>query len=226
MHDDSQGQEIASTPSVPAPWDLKGEGIMLIYHFKKSWVEKHAQLPDQLKGKFKGGLGYVMLVNYLESPVGPYKELLIIPGKFNPNKLQSITKIYVDSDPSTINGRKNWGIPKETLPFSWIREKGSDKVSISNGSKEIFSAEISHRGVSFPVSTALLPLRLEQTWEGTDFLTKPFGKGWGKLAKLNKLSLDPEFFPDIRSVKPLLAIKINPFIIHFPKPTYRNEGIF
>lgn len=213
-------------PLAPAPWTLKGEGIILIYHFKKSWVEENAHLPEQLKGKFQGGFGYVMLVNYKESPVGPYRELLFIPGKFQKNDLQSITKIYVDSEASTQNGRKNWGIPKETLPFTWESKKGRDLIAIKNGTKEVFSAEISHAGLSFPVSTALLPLRLGQTFENVNFLTKPSGSGWGKLAKINQLDLDPKFFPDIRSTKPLLAIKVNPFNIHFPNPSLSDEPLF
>jgi hypothetical protein len=216
----------SNQPNVPAPWTLKGEGIILIYRFKKSWVEENGHLPEPLKGKFHGGFGYVMLVNYKESPVGPYKELLFIPGKFQKNRLQSITRIYVDSESSTQNGRKNWGIPKETLPFTWESKKGSDLIAIKSGTKEVFSAEISYSGFPFPVSTALLPLRLGQTLDKMNFLTKPSGSGWGKLAKIKKLNLVPEFFPDIRLVKPLLAIKVNPFTIHFPKPTFSDEPLF
>jgi hypothetical protein len=226
MHEKSTLTENSFPPRVPAPWTLKGEGIILIYHFKKSWVEKYAHLPQNLKGKFKGGLGYVMLVNYLESPVGPYRELLIIPGKFHNSGLQSITKIFVDSEASTFNGRENWGIPKETLPFSWGTNIGEDLISISSGNREIFSAEISHGGIPFPVSTSLLPLRLGQILGKTGFITKPHGSGWGKLAKVKKLVLDPEFFPDIRLVRPLLAVKVNPFTIHFPTPTYAAEKVF
>lgn len=222
--------ENSTSPSnqanVPAPWTLKGEGIILIYRFKKSWVEENGHLPEPLKGKFKGGFGYVMLVNYKESPVGPYRELLFIPGKFQKNGLQSITRIYVDSEASTQNGRKNWGIPKETLPFTWESKKGRDIIGIKSGTKEVFSAEISHSGLSFPVSTALLPLRLGQNLDKMNFLTKPSGSGWGKLAKINKLDLDPEFFPDIRSLNPLLGVKVNPFTIHFPKPTFSDELLF
>ncbi|MCU0401230.1 MAG: acetoacetate decarboxylase family protein [Algoriphagus sp.] len=218
-------QDLHLVLKAPAPWKLKGEGIILIFKFNKDWVENHAHLPKHLVGKFRGGLGYVMLVDYHESPVGPYRELLIIPGKFRKTKMQAITKIYVDSEASTLNGRKNWGIPKETLPFTWTKEQGKDIIGIRFGEKEVFSAEITHGGLSFPVSTSLLPIRLCQTLDKVKYYTKPFGSGWGKLAKIKKLDINPDFFPDFSGIKPLMGVKVNPFSIHFPEPTYGDEFI-
>lgn len=209
----------------PPPWKLSGEGIILIFRFNKEWVETNGMLPKHLKGKFKGGLGYVMLVNYENSPVGPYRELLIIPGKFRKTHKQAITKIYVDSEASTQNGRTNWGIPKETLPISWKKEKGKDMIEIRSGKQVVFSTEITSGGISFPVTTSLLPIRLCQTWNKLKYFTKPQGFGWGKLAKIKQMSIDPAFFPDIVNIKPLLAIKVKPFHIKFPEPTYGDEII-
>ena len=218
-------QDLHLVLKATAPWKLKGEGIILIFKFNKDWVENHAHLPKHLVGKFRGGLGYVMLVDYHESPVGPYRELLIIPGKFRKTKMQAITKIYVDSEASTLNGRKNWGIPKETLPFVWTKEQGRDIIGIKFGEKEVFSVEITHGGLSFPVSTSLLPIRLCQTLDKVKYYTKPFGSGWGKLAKIKNLAINPDFFPDFSGIKPLMAVKVNPFSIHFPEPTYGDEFI-
>jgi hypothetical protein len=207
----------------PPPWTLQGEGIILVFRFKKEWVESHANLPKHLKGKFKGGLGYVMLVNYEKSPVGPYRELLLIPGKFRKSREQAITKIYVDSEASKGNGRANWGIPKEFLPFTWIKEPGKDLIQLKSGDQTVFSAEITHGGLPFPVTTALLPINLCQTWNKLKYYTKPNGYGWGKLAKVKKLELNPDFFPDIRGIKPLFGVKVNPFHIKFPEPSYADE---
>lgn len=139
----------------PAPWDLHGEGIILVYKFSKEWVENHGQLPNYLKGKFRGGLGYVMLVNYENSPVGPYHELLIIPGKFRKSRKQAITKIYVDSPASTQNGRANWGIPKQTLPFEWEKNGTKDLIRIKDGNKTVFSCDVKAWGIPIPTSTSL-----------------------------------------------------------------------
>ena len=65
-----------------APWTLQGEGYMFFYKFTKEWVVKNGFLPEELGGKFYGFFGNMMLVNYQSSPVGPYRELLFMPGKF------------------------------------------------------------------------------------------------------------------------------------------------
>ncbi len=204
---------------VPAPWTLRGEGIILLFRFKKSWVDQAANLPEYLQQKFRGGFGYVMLVDYQESPVGPYKELLFIPGKFGEEKLQSITTIFVDSEASTLNGRANWAIPKQTADFHWQKEKGLDRVDVTLNGKPVFQASIRSGGISFPMSTGLLPIRLRQELEDQVLFTQPEGKGWGKLARIQDLEVNPQLFPDIRGIKPLLALKVSPFTLTFPKPS-------
>ncbi len=204
---------------VPAPWTLRGEGIILLFRFKKSWVDQAANLPKYLQQKFRGGFGYVMLVDYQESPVGPYKELLFIPGKFGEEKLQSITTIFVDSEASTLNGRANWAIPKQTADFHWQKEKGLDRVDVTLNGKPVFQASIRSGGISFPMSTGLLPIRLRQELEDQVLFTQPEGKGWGKLARIQEVEVDPQLFPDIRGIKPLLALKVSPFTLTFPKPS-------
>ena len=204
---------------IPAPWTLRGEGIILLFRFKKSWVDQAANLPEYLQQKFRGGFGYVMLVDYQESPVGPYKELLFIPGKFGEEKLQSITTIFVDSEASTLNGRANWAIPKQTADFHWQKEKGLDRVDVTLNGKPVFQASIRSGGISFPMNTGLLPIRLRQELEDQVLFTQPEGKGWGKLAHMQDLEIDPQLFPDIRGIKPILAMKVSPFTLTFPKPS-------
>ena len=95
----------------PAPWTLKGNGYIFIYHFPKEFVEKFGFLADYQRLSFKGDfVGTVMLVDYETSAVGPYQELLFVPGRmtFNKKKLFSISKIYVSSDDSVWNGNENW----------------------------------------------------------------------------------------------------------------------
>ncbi|PSL02017.1 hypothetical protein [Cecembia rubra] len=201
----------------PAPWDLQGEGIIMVFNFKKDWVENNAFLNADQKGKFLGGLGYVMLVNYHQSPVGPYKELLIIPGKFSPHNRQSITKIFVDSDSSTQNGRFNWGIPKETVPMIWRSEKNWDTIGIGQEDDPILFCKIKTYGIPFPATTKLVPIKLYQELSGQIFLTNPQGSGWGKLAKVESLRVNKDFFPNISEQKPLFCFKVNSFHMHFPE---------
>lgn len=203
-------------PYFPSPWQLKGEGIMLIYIFKKAWVEAHGFLAGYLRGRFQGGLGFVMIVNYQESPVGAYKELLFIPGKFSPDGKKSITKIYVDSQDSTNNGRYNWGIPKETAAINWKKSGHTDHVTLSLHGHTFFDCRITSGGLSFPTHTAFMPMRLYQQLNEQTYLTNPKGKGRAKLARIRDMRVNQDYFPDISLTKPLAAVKISPFKMVFP----------
>ncbi|OJJ54787.1 hypothetical protein ASPSYDRAFT_476216 [Aspergillus sydowii CBS 593.65] len=71
--------------------------------------------PSWLKG--------VMIVRYDDSDVGPYDELIFIPGRaVNPHsgkKDMRISTIYVSTDSSVWNGRRNWNIPKHRARFEF-----------------------------------------------------------------------------------------------------------
>lgn len=220
-----ESQTKDSFQHAPAPWDLKGEGVILVYKFSKNWVEQQGQLPDYLKGKFSGGLGYLMLVNYTQSPVGPYRELLFIPGKFKNQGKQSITRIFVDSEQSTLNGRANWGIPKETMDFDWEEERGKIHIQVKSQGETFFSCEINPFGFSFPANTKLLPIDLYQEGEGKKFFTKPSGKGKARLAKVKIRQVNASFFPPIDQKKPLMAVHIRPFQIHFPQAIIHERSL-
>lgn len=205
-------------PLFPAPWKLKGEGFILMFRFTKTFVYESGFLPEHHLGNFKGGFGYVMLVNYEESPVGPYKELLFIPGKFGPENKQCITKIYVDSELSTNNGRGNWGIPKETVPIIWNRDGKITTVGVGSNENPIWFSKIKTGRIPIPVSTKILPIHLLQELGEKQYLTKPEGKGWGKLASIEKIHVEQSGFPDISKLKPLLCVHVKPFWMSFPTP--------
>ncbi|EMS32043.1 hypothetical protein C943_01608 [Mariniradius saccharolyticus AK6] len=204
-------------PYFPAPWKLQGEGFILAFRFKKQWIAQNTLFTDEQKVNFSGGLGYLMLVNYQRSPVGPYYELLLIPGKSKPNGKQTISHIFVDSESSTKNGRYNWGIPKQTVPFLWQKSGNLETIGVGTEDNPIFFAELEVRKMPFPVSTSLLPIRLEQEMDGKTYLTNPTGKGWGKFAKIRKMKINADLFPDVTTVKPLFCVKVKPFHLEFPQ---------
>ncbi|MBX2892635.1 MAG: acetoacetate decarboxylase family protein [Saprospiraceae bacterium] len=211
------------TPSIaPAPWDLRGDGYMLFYKFSPEWVARHGYLPPALNASFDGFLSTLMLVNYTSSPVGPYRELLFIPGKFRTpqGRRQSITRIVVDSEASTLSGRANWGIPKHTHPFHVEKDGNTEHIEVldEHGTPG-FAITLRAGGLHFPVTTTLIPIRLYQIWEGRVFLSTPKGSGKGQLATLLDLQINPAFFPDVSSVKPLLALKVSSFKMKFPVST-------
>ena len=205
---------------IPAPWSLRGSGYMLFYKFSRAFVEQHGFIPPELKGCFDGFFGSVMLVNYESSPAGPYRELLFIPGRFRtPQGLKySITSIYVDSEASTSSGRANWGIPKHTKTFRVEQDGKTERIQVLNDAgTPFFDLTVRSGGWYFPVTTALIPFQLYQVWEGRSFLTKPSGYGWGQLARVSDIRVDPACFPDIELEKPLIAVKVSSFHMKFPQ---------
>ncbi|HOS96166.1 MAG TPA: hypothetical protein PLU54_00795, partial [Deltaproteobacteria bacterium] len=85
-----------SVISAPAPWVLTGQGCIALVRLSRDFVEEQGFVPDALKGRFAGGVGMVMYVDYRSSDVGPYREILFIPGMFDVGgrKYFSISRIF------------------------------------------------------------------------------------------------------------------------------------
>ncbi len=206
-------------PIIPAPWLLRGDGYMLFYKFSREWVAEYGQVPPALAGSFDGFFGSVMLANYHESPVGPYRELLFMPGKFRTlqGRRYSITNIAVDSEASTRSGQANWGIPKVTRQFRAEREGDTEHIQVLGADGlPYFDIRLRSGGLRFPITTALMPIRLYQIWEGKTFLTDPQGSGMGQLARVLDVQVNSELFPDICRTRPLLALRVTNFTMQFP----------
>ncbi|KKZ61333.1 hypothetical protein EMCG_04052 [[Emmonsia] crescens] len=119
-------------PDKPSPWlNMKSQFFCSVGRAKGIPEASYADLEAQssfadpaASGQFKGIRCTVIIVRYLESPIGPYDEILWIPGWFEvPGKKTSsprITRIYVSSKESIYNGRKNWNIPKHLASFKFI----------------------------------------------------------------------------------------------------------
>jgi hypothetical protein len=184
-------------------------------------VQENAFLQDYQKSRFLGYFGTVMLVNYESSPVGPYKELLFIPGlfTFDWKKVYSISKIYVSTYESVYNGIENWGIPKELADFDW----NDDEIKVSIEEEEIFSVKLKPRFLKFPITTSLIPLTVVQKLRRDLITTKPTAKGNGQLAKVLSMKVNPRFFPDLSKQKPLLVTKVNRFEMMFNVPTIQKD---
>ncbi|KPM46141.1 hypothetical protein AK830_g487 [Neonectria ditissima] len=114
-------------PSVPPPWTLKGD----VYSF--SWWTTGAQakagLPSMAyspleaasgyaapeSGKPVGGLSMIQILRYKDSPVGPYDELLVVPGSFD----------YTRDD------AQDWNVPKHLARFDWSNNPdGSTTIKV------------------------------------------------------------------------------------------------
>ena len=212
----------------PAPWQMSGKGYIFLYPITKEFVMTQGMVPDFLKGRYTGGFGSMMLVNYADSNVGPYSELLFIPGKFDykGKKWQTISKIYVSSEASIVNGRKNWGIPKERATFEFKRlNEREERIIVTAGETRILDVVLRSGVIPFPVSTKFLPFHLVQREKQKEFYTSFSGKGTGRLAKVKKISVDSDFFPDVSLKKPLAVVHVDPFMLTFPVPRIEKVDV-
>lgn len=209
---------MTETKLIPAPWNLKGRGYIILYRFNKEEIAKDPFLTEQFRNNFVGGFGSLMVVDYKESNAGPYQELLFIPGKFRitGHKRQHISRIFVSTEESVINGRKNWAIPKEQADFYFKQlQEGIEEVLVERNGERVFQGKFSLGGLTFPVNTNIFPYRLVQIQENRAFHTCFTGNGRGKLAHVHEIRVNPAQFPVIAEKKPLAAIAVQPFKITF-----------
>ncbi|KAJ7185428.1 hypothetical protein C8R46DRAFT_1207589 [Mycena filopes] len=140
---------------VPAPWKLKGRNWIFLVSplsstssFPAGWSSASQAEAMSFGGEFIGGLGLVQVISYAESPVGPYDELIYTPGRWkysDGSKAFRITQIYVSTKESTLNGRKNWNIPKLRADFDIkTNPDGTTDISVThpNTSSPFFKASV------------------------------------------------------------------------------------
>lgn len=106
----------------PAPWAVKGDvyslfllpilGIPLTNKLPtKAFPPLERKFANATEGDFIGLLGTIQIIRYTDTPVGPYDELLIVPGYFgyeqDGKKEQNvrISRIYVSSKYAVYSGR-------------------------------------------------------------------------------------------------------------------------
>lgn len=207
----------------PAPWHLNGRGFIAALRFDDGVLDADPFMPSSLRGKrLAGNWGYIMLVDYSSSAVGPYYELLFIPGRFQEAdaKRFSISRIFVSSQASVDNGRRNWGIPKELADFDLqYDDKGGVAATVSRHGQDICKLQFKKLPVTLPVTTALLPkslLSLCQHWEKQHFVYAPSASGRASLARLVSAWADPAEFADLNAAKPVLALATTRFNMTFP----------
>ncbi len=209
----------------PPPWTLTGSALVLVAHFPEAFVRRFGFLAEYQQKAYRGWVGTVILADYTQSGVGPYGEVLFIPGLFRFGKITSfsISKIYVSTDDSVWNGRRNWGIPKERADFSFTTNPdGSRSVTVGYDGHPFISLRAKPWGLRVPVTTKLLPgFRVTQQQEQSLLVTRPSASGLARLARLINLQIDPVYFPDLKRIKLLTALEISNLRLIFPPPERR-----
>ena len=215
---------------VPAPWQPPAQGYACPMKLPVVVLAACSFTPTGLSKSRRSPLSVAMLVDYQSSAVGPYQELLFIPGSFDfghGERQPSISRIYVSSQASVLNGRRNWGIPKDRCDFELsFHDDGIDRaVLTADDGRRIAEMTLSSSGPALPLPAHWLPeawRTLAQVWEGKVFTLAPSAQGKCRAAKVLDWHFDPELFPDLARGRCLAAVKIPQFTMIFPEPSVRT----
>lgn len=216
------GSGIPDVPRAPAPWQLTGDAYILLLRMPKEMLQKGSFIPGSLRGREVGRYGITMFVDYTDSNVGPYQELLCIPCRFRFGRkvCGSITRIFVSSWESVVNGRLNWGIPKDRADFKRTAdESGSEVVTVSRDGRVFAEMRFKSYGFALPVHSGVLPQALRtvgQHYNGKTYLYTLNTRGRAAMARLLDCKVDPQVFPDISRCRVLTAVRLRNFSINFP----------
>jgi hypothetical protein len=214
-----------SPPRVPPPWRLRGSGFVFLFTFKPGFLRNGGFLPPELVGPhFEGMLGALMLVDYRQSPVGPYRELLFAAGRNLRwrHHLFSISRIYVSTAASAVNGWENWAIPKQTAEFEILkRPAGAERVIVQND--RVADVELTvapARGLALPAVSLLAPTSwrtITQFRDGTVVETRIGGRGVLRPAKLLDFRAMPKAFPDVNQGTLVAGFRVEDFRLRLPR---------
>lgn len=215
----------AGTLEVAAPWDLTGNAYILVYALSKKFKREEAFVPEELKDRNRGRLGVVLIVDYKTTDVGPYKELMFIPGafRFKNRSCYTISKIYVSSWLSVLNGRLNWGIPKEMADMVFeTNNDRTEEISVFKDGTSIAYFKLRPIRVPFPVNLNIVPDFLKtfgQIYPYFDqtYFYSPEMSGIVQPAALLESHFDSIYFPDLNKGRLLAVFRIKGFNLYFPE---------
>lgn len=214
---------LPQVPMKPAPWQLQGNAWIVALRLPEASPARRAFLPPSLAGAPGGGISLLMFVDYAQSDCGPYHELLFIPGRLrfaDGRRYPSISRILVSTWDSVVNGRANWGIPKDRADFE-VRcgDDGVDQIVVRDEGRVMAELRLKAWPMSFPVFGSLVPAALRtiaQVYNGRVFRVAPTSRGWAQPGKLLSWRFDDTLFPDLSGARVLGAVKLRGFHMTFP----------
>ena len=168
-----------------------------------------------------------MYVDYAESGCGPYRELLFIPGSLpfeDGRRHLTIGRILVSTWDSVVNGRNNWGIPKDRADFEIERPAGDgrdERIRVTSDGREVCELHFaaSRLAPPLPVSGGLLPERLRtlaQNLRGRTYYYAPEARGRVRPGRLLSWRFDATLFPDLAAAAVIAVAKVDSFRMRFP----------
>lgn len=221
----------ALLPEAPAPWQLQGSAYILAMKMPTPLLASCPFTPTHLRDSLRAPLSLAMLVDYHSTPAGPYRELLFIPGsfRFRAGRLPSISRIFVSTQASVYNGRRNWGIPKDVADFDFEWSTGGhDRAVITQPDGDLIARiTLEAFGPELPAPAHLVPAAwrtLAQHWEGREYVLTPASRGVFRWARVHELAVNPAHFPDLGQGRVVAALQVPHFEMTFPVPTVRSAS--
>jgi hypothetical protein len=219
--------DLPEVPHHPAPWQLQGSAYVFAVRMPEDVLERAAFAPESLSGKRRGSTSYVLYVDYQAAPCGPYRELLIAPAvyAFGAGRHPSVTRIYVSSYASVVNGRHNWGLPKDRADFEVEREGKVEHVRVLRDGHVFADMRFRAFGLALPVASWLLPqglCTLVQHFRDKTFRFTLSAKGSVRVGQLVDWTFDPSFFPDLARGKVVAGACFPRFEMTFPVATVEH----
>ena len=207
---------------VPAPWSLRGSGYAVLYRLDRAEVVRLGAVPAELESRFVGGTTAVLVVDYLASEVGPFRELLLVPGRFREGGTShyAATHIYVSTPASAASGMPNWGLPRRLADFVASCSGPNDRITVAVGGRTVASFTFRAGRFGLPVTTDIVPearRTLVQRAGPLTYFTIPGGRGTLKRARLVDARTDGDGFPDLARHQPWAAVKVEGFHLSLPE---------
>ncbi|MDR1729172.1 MAG: acetoacetate decarboxylase family protein [Prevotellaceae bacterium] len=208
-------------------YEFRGNGYVLFYRFEEEFIRLETFLPENLKNNYSRGLGAVLYMNYTKSPIGPYEELIFIPGKFNyrGKKNHFISKSYVSTEEAVKFGNENWFIPKEKADFSRKSLKNSiENISMYVNNEEVACFELKKGKFKFKIGTSKYLFFSLMQLKGEEPVKLNYsGSVTANFAKLTSIRVRPAFFPNIAQFSPFVAFKMKNFTLRLPNNTQKED---
>jgi hypothetical protein len=215
-------ETLPAVPRVPAPWTLQGHAWMVALRLPPGDPARTAFLPADLQASLQSAVSVLMCVAYDSAPCGPYRELLFIPGtaQFGQGRYPTISRILVSTWDSVVNGRRNWGIPKDQASFDWSQADGNDHWRVSSDGREVCTLQFTPPvGPRLPLRSRWVPGAIgtvAQRLAGSTYYVRPEARGWMRMCRLRQVRCNDALFPDLGRATVLAALRIEDFRMVFP----------
>lgn len=211
-------EDLLTPPDVPAPWTLRGDAHVVL---ARSPRRPSAELGAGVSMR-PGRIGALAFIRYAESNVGPYDELLWLAPwalRVGRARLHTVTRIYVSSEASLHNGRREWGFPKELARFEVDAGAGTQHVRVTSAAGTVAAFELETGRRSIAVDASVLPgalLELGQVLDGRLYRVRPGVRGRLQGARCSRLSSSAPL-GELSCVSRLSAVSLLDFTLVFPR---------